>query len=311
MARTARRLAARSSPSRLAQAFDAVELPWLTCKGAVVAARHERPEHREFNDLDLLVPGSRLAQAIEIADSVGVESINRNWAAFARHGVGEIPLVDGSVWIDLHWHVVGLERSRRDLRIDSVAMLERRRRIPFGDGTVSIFGEVDEVLHLALHAGLSGGGRLAWLRDIRVVSAANRPDWDNLVILARQARIATIVGQVLDRARRLVGAEVPDGVAEALVPTVALAAARRLDRRRPTASALERRVGSGSIVRIGRDDIWSTIRAGTKEAEAKLRTAAGRPHQWDVADPDGTLYWATSSGDGRGFDRYLAIAAAS
>jgi hypothetical protein len=71
---TARRLAARSSLSRLAEAFDAVELPWLTCKGAVVAARHERPEHREFNDLDLLVPGSRLAQAIEIADSVGVES---------------------------------------------------------------------------------------------------------------------------------------------------------------------------------------------------------------------------------------------
>ncbi len=308
---TARRLAARSSLLRIATALEDADLPWLTCKGVVVAERHERPEHRELNDLDLLVPGSRLGEVLEVAGAIGIESVNRNWAAFVEHGVGEIPLVDGSVWIDLHWDLIGIERVRRGFRIESGAMLARRRRLPIPGGEVAVFDAVDEVLHLALHAGLGGGGRLAWLRDVRVVVAANRPGWTDLVRSAHRTRIATVVGQVLDRARELVGADVPDGVAEALVPRPLLLARRRSDRRPMRSSSLARRVGSGSIVRTGRDGVGTTLRAAADEVGQKLLAVSGRPRRWDVADPDGLLYWATSSGGDAERARYLAMAAAS
>ncbi|MEO1062178.1 MAG: nucleotidyltransferase family protein [Actinomycetota bacterium] len=308
---TARRLAARATLVRLGRALDEAGVPWLTCKGAVVAARHERPEHREFNDLDLLVPGPRLADALDVAATIGVESINRNWSTYLDHGVGELPLVDGTVWIDLHWHLVGLARVRRRFDLDPLALLDRRRRLDLGGVDVPVLDECNEVVHLALHAGLGGGARLCWLRDVRVVIAANRPDWDTLVAGARRAKAATIVGLVLDRSRRLVGAPVPEAVAEALVPRRALWLARRLDRRPASIEVLSRRVGSGTIVRSVRDDPASTAGALANEVGSKVRSLAGRAHRWDVADRGGTLYWGTATGGAADRERYLSMAASA
>ncbi|MEM8902852.1 MAG: nucleotidyltransferase family protein [Actinomycetota bacterium] len=306
---TARRLAARSTLARIAPVLDDRGVPWVVCKGPVVAARHDRPEDREFNDLDLLVPGGRLGEVVEALGHAGVESVNRNWGAYLAHGVGEIPLSHGTVWIDLHWDLVGLARTRRHFRLRTAELLGRRRSLPLDGRSVPVLCPVDEVLHLALHAGLGGGGRLCWLRDLRVVVATTPPDWDELVVAARRARLATIVGPVLDRARLVIGADVPADVAPHLVPAPLLHARRWLDDRPTSAGVLGRRVGSAALVRSGRDDLLPTVEAAGREVRTRALAALGRPARWDVADEHSVLYWATEAGGDTAYDRYLELAA--
>jgi hypothetical protein len=119
--------------------------------------------------------------------------------------------------LDLHWHLLNSRRRRQAFPLDMDAVLARRRAVPVAGLTVPALSEVDQLLHLALHACLSGGHRLQWLKDLERGAAATA-DWETVVARARASATGLPVALVLERARDVLGAAVPLEVLDALAP---------------------------------------------------------------------------------------------
>lgn len=281
----ARRLAARATMERIRVALDALELAWVVLKGPAVASRYEYPSDREYHDLDVLVRGSQLGGVLDALADAGMDELNRNWSGFLEHGVAELPIQDGITRVDLHWHLVGRAQVRRRFAVDPAELLDRRVALEL-DGTTTIpaLDPVDNLIHVALHAALGGGYRLSWLCDVAVL-ARSGVDGDALVRRCRAMRVRVPVGHVLDRARLLVAAPVPDEVIDALVPTAALRIRRRWDDRPTPMAVLPQRIAPGFPLDVGRDGVTATAAALRVAAASRTRRASGRPDRWDVEDP--------------------------
>lgn len=306
---TLRRLSSRATIARLSEALDGEQIPWVAFKGPVIAARHRRPDLREFNDLDILVAGAHLEATLDALDSAGMPTPTRNWAGLAAHGVGELPIEAGALWVDLHWHLVGLARDRRSIRLDPVAMLERRRWVDVGDRAVPTFDPADELIHLAVHAGLAGAQRVTWLADIAALIRADGPDWEAFLSRLPGSGVAQLVGQVLDRAAHQLDAEVPAEVIDQLVPGPVLALRRRSDRSAPPLEAQMVRAYSGILVAMWRDRPLPTLAQLGAVAFDRIQARRGRSVDWDVDAEDGPLYWGTVAGGPADRAAWLADAA--
>ena len=282
------RLRASAVLASAADALDARKIPWLAFKGPVVASMLARPELRGFNDLDLLVARERFGDSIEALVSVGGEELNRNWDPYVEHLVGEVPIEVGTVPIDLHWHVIGLARTRRGISFDPGAMLARRRVLRVGQRDIPAFHAVDQLLHLATHAGLSGATRLDQLRDVAAVVQHETIEWPLFVDRARQAGVAGLVGHTLDRAALALGTPI-DNAARVALAGASLARRRRFDGDGVTAL---RRFG----VHWRRDARTDAVRAIARSVVAMVPSRPGRPRGWDFADPDSVLFHDRASG---------------
>ncbi len=306
---TMRRLGSRATIARLGDVLDGEGIPWVAFKGPVIAARHRRPDLREFNDLDILVAGAHLASTLEALAAAGMPTPTRNWAGLAAHGVGELPLEAGALWVDLHWHLVGLARDRQSIRLDPVAMLERRRWVDVGGRPVPTFDPADELIHLAVHAGLAGAQRVTWLADIAALVRSDGPDWDDLLARLPGTGVAQLVGQVLDRTARQLDADVPAEVVDQLVPGPALALRRRSDRSAPSLDVQMVRAYSGLLVAVWRDRPLPTPAQVVSVVGARIQVRRGRSVDWDVDAEDGPLYWGREDGGAAERAAWLADAA--
>src|SRR5690606_16954022 len=54
--------------SHLRKAFDTASIPWLVIKGPVLAASHGGPTHRSYADLDVVVAGGALGDALRVLE---------------------------------------------------------------------------------------------------------------------------------------------------------------------------------------------------------------------------------------------------
>lgn len=300
-----RRLSARASLAVLGSALDRAGIAWVTFKGPVVAARHARPDHREFNDLDVAVPAADLAAAVDAIVGAGGVSLNRNWAGFRRFGVTELPLAHGPTRVDLHCHLIGLARIRRRFSLDVVGMLDRRRHVQIGDLDVPTFDPTDQMLHLCLHAGLEGANRMTLLRDVASVATADPPDWEVLRRRSRDYGCSALVGQVLDRSCVVLGASIPAEVPAQLTPAPLLAARHRLDRWTPPLRKLPVRVFPAPPVSLSRDRAGPMLDAAARTALDRLRSLTPWPERWDVDDEAGPVYWGRCAGGSDERDRYF------
>src|SRR5207244_5588946 len=108
---------------------------------------------------------------------------------------------------------------------------------------VPVLDPADAVIHLALHAFREGGGRLQWLKDLEQSAANRRPDWDVVIDRASTWGLSLVVGVMLDRARRTLGAAVPPEVTRRLAPNAWRAVVRTADAIVP----ISRTDGRGSL----------------------------------------------------------------
>lgn len=202
-------------------ALDAAEVPWLVVKGPVLAElAYPNPALRPYGDLDIVVAQSHFDTAVHLLEQAGARVVDRNWELVIREKRGQLhlALTAGTVG-DLHWHLVNHVWQRHAMDVPMAEIFERARRVELSVGPVHTLDPVDTLLHVSLHAALSGGHRLRWLADVARLVAVDRPDWDDVVRRAHDWRIGPSVGTVLERARRLVGADVPPDVPEALLRT--------------------------------------------------------------------------------------------
>ena len=251
----------------LDEAFAARGIPWLIVKGPVLSeVVYERPDLREYHDLDVVIPRETYPQAIEALRSAGAELLDRNWELIRREGRAQlhVSLRLGTV-ADVHHHLLNRAAVRHSFAMPIEEMLERARLVSVGGLTVRTLDPVDTLLHLCIHAGLAGGHRLIWLKDVERSVAREAPSWTELIARARSYRAGPLVAVTLSRARDALGCDVPADVIRSLF-----------------ASRLRRWLTAVT----GR--IWPVERAGTRPTPAVIWAQAVRD-TWS-----GTVAAATS-----------------
>ena len=166
----------------------------------------------------------------------------------------------------------------------------------------------DAVIHVALHAGLSGAGRIGWLRDVHLLLQGPPLDWNSLVARSRRYRVASLVGHVLDRCRFTLGAPVPPDVPELLTPRGALLTRRAFDARPPPSRAWPEMSYWGFLVSTSRTGPIETAGRAQEIIRDRLQKRSGPLPRWSAYDPQGPLYWVRESGGADGLQHYLEFA---
>ncbi|MDQ2839114.1 MAG: nucleotidyltransferase family protein, partial [Actinomycetota bacterium] len=182
-------LAAQARTVAAARDFGAVldesDLPWLVLKGPALAhSVYPRPDLRHYVDLDLLVSPVDFAAVLERLDEAGYQLVDRNWPLLERYCPGELRLRSPrGVLLDLHWSIFNDARRRAAFHGPTHRLLDGRRLLePVGLPALSA---TDQLVHVGLHAALSGANRLGWLLDVHL-SATPDTDWPAVLATARR-----------------------------------------------------------------------------------------------------------------------------
>lgn len=202
-------LRVRSELASAAQLLDAARVPWVVVKGPVLSEYvHSLPARRSYTDLDLVVAPRDLERSVELLVADGARLLERNHKLVRQRLPGELHLMSArGVLIDLHWTLINGHRAREAFRVETSDLLERRHSVTVGSMTVPTTGPEDTLLHLALHAALSGGDRLVWLKDIEQVLANLAVDPDRVSSRARSWGVDQALALMLARTRRVLGTD--------------------------------------------------------------------------------------------------------
>ncbi len=276
-------------------------LPWLVTKGPALAETvYPAPELRPYGDLDLVVEPGAFRDAVAALEGAGATVEDRNWRLLAREGRGQLHLrLPHGTLADLHWHLVNRASVRRAFRIPMAALFARARRADVAGVRAPVLEPTDALLHVALHAALSGGNRLLWLQDVAMLLDRGGVDLEALVRRARRWRVGTPVAIVLERAARSLGAPIEPNLLRALERSpVRRSASATLDRIWPT----ERSVGgdpAGLWAQLARDTWSETLLAVWLRARRALAPSPG---------PEGHAGLVPSGGEHER-ERFFALAA--
>jgi hypothetical protein len=157
---------------RATAALEPAGIAVLVVKGPVLASVwYGDPAARMYHDLDLLVPPAAFGSAIAALEAAGFAERNRNWTGYRALGMGEVPMEDGTVALDLHWHLVTFASDRPSFGFHTEDLLARRLPVELGPVVAHRLADDDTVAHTVLHAGLAGARLLIHQRDVQVVSA--------------------------------------------------------------------------------------------------------------------------------------------
>jgi hypothetical protein len=203
--------------ARLKPVLDATTGRWAVIKGPVIVeSLYDAPGRRAYADLDVLVEPSSFGDVLRALERAGSPVLDTNWRVLLRDLRGEVHMfLPGGTPLDLHWNVINM--YRRNMWIDSTELLDRTVGIDLGGVSVKTLDDADTLLNLAVHAGLSGGDRLIWLKDMERAAALRPPSWEVVVERARRWNVAGSVGMMLARAIEVLGAEIPDWVPRRLL----------------------------------------------------------------------------------------------
>ena len=257
----------------ISQALDELGTPWLAFKGPVLAElAYRRPDLREYVDLDIMVPPEALTEVLHGLERLGCRFVGRDWSTLRRDQAGQLSLqAPGGVLLDLHWELFNDPRIRRSFRFPGTHdLLATGQRLRINDVDVLTLNPIDTVVHTALHACVSGGWRLLWLKDLEQALLAAESDADEIAARAHEWGAGLAVAVMLQRAVRVLGFTPPEGLMPALARqsawSHALAAVDRL-------APIEQRTGAGSLTRVVTHPTRSTRRTtGRSTVELARRT---------------------------------------
>jgi hypothetical protein len=278
---------------RLGEALHRHEIPFMVVKGPVMAeVVYPRNDLRAYDDVDLVVPRRLFADAISTLIEADCDVLDRNWRRIRREMRGQVHMTAPyGTAVDVHWHLLNRGSVRSAFRVDMDGLFERARRVSLDGPEVLTLDPIDTLLHVALHAGLSGGAKLSWLKDIERAAAAEPIEWEELIRRARAWGAAEVIAVSFRRSRALLDAPIPREVIETLsgsrVWQTLVRGSERLsppDRppNRPTlARAVTRATRSGLapsvmalVARLG-NDVADQVKRLTGRSSAILSTAEG------------------------------------
>ncbi len=292
------------------------DLPYLVVKGPALAATcYADQSLRSFVDLDLLVRPADLDSAVSRMVAAGCTVLDANWPLLLEQDGHEIHLTGPTGGpIDLHWSL-GNEPMALDTSPSAETLLARSVPIRIEGRVVRTLAPADMVLHVALHAALSGGHRLLALADLRAALTATSSSDSTAQVLAAAdewgARPA--LSLMLGRLRRTLGFPVDPALRRLVRPglwRLVVAAADWVSP--PQLVGLDASV-SRLVARSCREDPRSSLRAVV--AKTRAWWAGDRrppPLARDMLgpeDPASTLHPAGGPGGRQSFFQHVATAA--
>lgn len=213
-------------------------VPHAVIKGPAVAAAYPNAD-REFVDLDVLVAPADMERAIHELEHHGAVVLEpEGWPR--SDGIAELVLgLPSGVAVDLHADLVHRQEVRRWFSFPPEPLLRRAVTAQVAGHTLPVLDPDDSCCYIALHAAVSGGDRLVWLADLDALVRQDEIRWDTLIARARQARMALVVGVMLERAVTVLDTPVPPEALDELLRggrlwSRLLAA---FERRRPTSES--------------------------------------------------------------------------
>jgi hypothetical protein len=203
---------------RLGEALDREEIPFMVVKGPVMAeVVYPRNDLRPYDDVDLVVPRRRFADAISTLIQADCDVLDRNWRRIRREMRGQVHMTAHyGTSVDVHWHLLNRSSVRSAFRIDMDSLFDHSRRVALAGRQVLTLDPTDTLLHLALHAGLSGGAKLSWLKDIERAASVEPIDWEQLMRRGREWGAGEVIAVSFRRSRSLLDAPIPREVIETL-----------------------------------------------------------------------------------------------
>ena len=177
----------------------ALETPPIVLKGPAIADRfYPDPRLRSFADLDLLVPRTRLDEAVAALEGLGYEErveLREGFGAIHGHDVHVSRKIGRHrADVELHWRVgddvLGKVLTHETLLDASVA-----------SGVCRYPGPADQLLVCSMHLLSDRLKRLAWIEDLRRVSRALDEDaWREVFERARGLGLLWVLNSALDYA---------------------------------------------------------------------------------------------------------------
>ncbi len=205
-------LLTRTGPALAALRDQAIDV--LLIKGAALIQVPGIPARRRMmDDLDVLVRGEDLLGATQALESAGLRSPFAPFASrdLARlRGLGHAaPFDDGrGAEIDLHWHAL---HNARHPDADVVWWEDARPAI-VRDVAVLAAPPSDILVQSVAHGNRwAEGGTARWAADLSLLlsAAGDDLDWDRVVRIATDRRIAGLVGDALDYVAEVADVAVP------------------------------------------------------------------------------------------------------
>ena len=210
--------------------------------------------------------------------------LDRNWRWMREQMSGEVhvQLSTGTI-ADLHWHLFSREESRRYLPVRTGDVLSRAIVVELDGVPTRTLSDEDTLVHLALHACLSGGTRLLWCKDLEQAVIYRAVNWDAVVDRALEWHAGPPTALMLGAASRALEFPVPDDVLGRLSPGVLW---RGLTRMADRWSPPERWSGGRSIRRdlcltSRSDDLTSAVALLRRAGSLVKKRDRGAPRQPD------------------------------
>lgn len=287
----------------LSNALDPVVDRWAVVKGPVLASHvYDRPDLRTYQDVDVLVAPGDLGAAISALERAGCRLMDRNWTLLSRELLGEVHLMTPSgVVVDLHWSLLNRDHLRRTFSAPTAPLLERGVVVSLGGTPVRTLDPLDTLVHLTLHAAMSGGDRLLWLKDVEQAWRHVEP---GLVPgRAEEWRARLPVAVMLARTSRVLGLDVTDLRSAGLLPRPLAGLLAVVEGRDDFVSGGEPGTATRLLTRALRRDGLSTLAEAGRRAATRLRVG-----QTDRSDrPDEPTSVLFDSGGDAGRRAYLEL----
>lgn len=187
------------------------DVPWVTFKGPVLSeTAHPLPGLRSYHDIDVLVSPSDLREVCGLLGRAGWGVADYDDMLRNPETPGEMHWITPSgLAVDLHWSMTNTAVRRARLSVPTDEVLARRHELAIGFGKVWALDPVDALVHVCLHAALTGANRLLFLLDADLL-ARQVDDWPLVAQRAREWRAQHHVALVLHRAAGVLGTSVPD-----------------------------------------------------------------------------------------------------
>lgn len=214
-------------------------VPWAVVKGPVLSElAHPVPGLRPYRDVDVLVAPANLRTVCERLLTAG-------WTVASLEDMLRFPELPGQLhWrsptgiqMDLHWNLVNEARRRRARPVPSAELLARRVPVTLGFFSGWTLEPVDALVHVCLHAALSGANKLVYLVDAQRM-AARVGDAREVASRATDWGATPHVALVLRRARAALGGPLP-GELDRLTSPAFRALTTAVDRVAPVPRARE------------------------------------------------------------------------
>lgn len=240
-------------------------------KGYGLGARlYGDPLLRPTSDVDLLVAPDEMDASRQVLTSLGLrpkpESDDYYPPAYRHHEAFEGP---GGL-VELHFRLM----ANWGATWEGKTVLPRAVSAELEGQPVRYLSPEDELVYLALHAANHMLGRLGWLFDLKLfIRAYPTLDWSRVVAIARETGMPSPSFYALDAAHRLVGAQVPAWVLDALSPPrLAVVAARAVFSER---SVLEAALAEHKVA-------WAAAKVLLADTPANVFVFAARRLVWNA-----------------------------